>query len=80
MASVGGLSLAVGFHFGWDAIVLTAPDGPPLGAARTVVGLLLMVSSLALYGRLIVIASGRSRQQFAPRSALRLWGWRFKGL
>lgn len=78
LASLGGLALAVGLHFGWDAIVLTAPDGPALGAARTAVGLLLMVSSLALYGRLIVIASARSRQQFAPRSALRLWGWPFK--
>lgn len=76
-ASLLGLALAVGLHFGWDALVLTAPEGSPLGAVRTLAGLLLMVGSLGLYGRLVVIASSRSRQQFAPRSTLRLWGWPF---
>ncbi len=78
LAALGGLALAVSLHFGWDAIVLTAPGGVALGAARTVAGLVLMIGSLALYGRLVVMASARSRRQFAPRSALRLWGWPFR--
>jgi hypothetical protein len=36
-----------------------------------------MVGSLAVYGRLVVVASTRSQAQFAPRSAPGLWGWPF---
>ncbi len=39
-----------------------------------------MVGSLALYGRLVVLAPARSRRQFAPKSSQRLWGWPFDRL
>jgi RsiW-degrading membrane proteinase PrsW (M82 family) len=77
LAGLGGLAVAVGLHFGWDAVVLTAPDELALGAGRTLAGVALMIGSLLLYGRLVVIASSRSRLELAPGSALRLWGWPF---
>jgi RsiW-degrading membrane proteinase PrsW (M82 family) len=76
-AAVGGLAVAVTLHFGWDAVVLSVPDGVAPGARQTLAGVVLMVASLALYGRLVLVASARSRRQFAPRSTLRLWGWPF---
>ncbi len=76
-AALLGLALAVGLHFCWDALVLTAPEDAPLGLRRTLAGLLVMVGSVALYGRLVVVASARSRRQFAPKSTLQLWGWPF---
>jgi len=76
-AAFGGLAVAVTLHFGWDAVVLSVPDGVAPGAGHTLAGVALMVASLALYGRLVLIASARSRRQFAPRSSLRLWGWPF---
>jgi RsiW-degrading membrane proteinase PrsW (M82 family) len=77
LAGLGGLAVAGGLHFGWDAVVLTASDELALGAGRTLAGVALMIGSLLLYGRLVVIASGRSRLELAPGSALRLWGWPF---
>lgn len=76
-AALGGLAVAVALHFGWDAVVLSVPEGFPPSTAQTLAGITLMVGSLALYGRLVVIASARSQRQFAPRSSLRLWGWPF---
>jgi RsiW-degrading membrane proteinase PrsW (M82 family) len=76
-ATLAGLAVAVGLHFGWDAVILSVPDGVPPGAGATLAGLALMVGSLLLYGRLVVVASARSRAQFAPRSTLELWGWPF---
>jgi hypothetical protein len=43
-----------------------------------VAGIALMLGCLAIYGRLVVVASARSREQFDPRSTLRLWGWPFR--
>jgi RsiW-degrading membrane proteinase PrsW (M82 family) len=77
MAALGGLAVAAGLHFGWDALVLSAPAGLSPGSVWTLGGVCLMMTSLALYGRLVVLASARSRQQFAPGSALQLWGWPF---
>jgi len=78
VAAFGGLGVAAGLHFGWDAVVLSAPAGVSPGSAWTLAGVGLMLVSLALYGRLVVLASARSRQQFAPQSALQLWGWPFR--
>jgi RsiW-degrading membrane proteinase PrsW (M82 family) len=75
-AALSGLALAALLHFGWDAVVLSVRDAP--GAGPTLAGVALMVGSLALYGRLVVVASARSRTQFAPRSARGLWGWPFR--
>jgi RsiW-degrading membrane proteinase PrsW (M82 family) len=77
-AALSGLALAVLLHFGWDAVVLSVPDGAAPGLGSTAAGVALMAGSLALYGRLVVVASARSRAQFAPRSALGLWGWPFE--
>jgi RsiW-degrading membrane proteinase PrsW (M82 family) len=76
-AALGGLALAGGLHFGWDAVVLAVPGGVAPGPALTLAGVALMLGSLVLYGRLVVVASAASRKQFAPRSRLRLWGWPF---
>ena len=80
LAALPGLALAAGLHFGWDAIVLSIPDGMAPSARLTLAGVALMIGSLVLYGRLVVVASAGSRQEFAPQSALRLWGWPFDRL
>jgi RsiW-degrading membrane proteinase PrsW (M82 family) len=74
-AALVGLAVAFSLHLGWDAIVLSVPDGVAPSASQSLLGLALMLGSLALYGRLVVLASARSRQQFAPGSVRRLWGW-----
>jgi RsiW-degrading membrane proteinase PrsW (M82 family) len=78
-AALAGLAVATGLHFGWDAVVLSVGGGYAPSTMQTVAGVVLMLGSLGLYGRLVVVASARSRQQFAPRSRLRLWGWPFSG-
>jgi RsiW-degrading membrane proteinase PrsW (M82 family) len=75
--AVVGLAVACALHFGWDALVLSLPAGASPGALQTLAGLAIMLASLALYGRLVSIASARSRQQFAPGSLRGLWGWPF---
>lgn len=79
-AALVGLVVAVTLHFGWDALVLSVPDGAPPSGAQTLGGLALMLGSLALYGHLVATASGRSRQEFAPGSPRQLWGWPFAQL
>lgn len=76
-AALCGLGVAVLLHFGWDAVVLSAHGDVP-GPGPTAAGVTLMIGGLALYGRLVVVASARSRAHFAPRSALGLWGWPFE--
>jgi RsiW-degrading membrane proteinase PrsW (M82 family) len=77
VAAPGGLFVAACLHFAWDAIVLSAGASVAPGPGATLMGIALMVVSLALYGRLVLTASARSRQQFAPKSSLQLWGWPF---
>ncbi len=74
------LAVAVALHFGWDAIVLSIPDGLPPTPVQSLAGVALMVGSLILYGRLVTLASARSRRQFAPHSLRGLWGWPFDRL
>jgi hypothetical protein len=78
-AWAAGVAAAVAFalHVAWDAVVLSVPEGIAPSASQTLVGLTVMVASLALYGKLVATASARSRGQFAPGSPLRLWGWPF---
>jgi len=78
--SLATLGVAVTLHFAWDAIVLSARAGEPLGPGPTLAGMALMVFALAFYGRLVAAASARSRAAFAPGSTLRLWGWPFDRL
>jgi RsiW-degrading membrane proteinase PrsW (M82 family) len=80
LATGGLLGVAMALHFGWDAIVLSIPDGFPPTPAQSLAGVALMVTSLVLYGRLVTLASARSRQQFAPHSRQELWGWPFDRL
>jgi RsiW-degrading membrane proteinase PrsW (M82 family) len=80
LATVALLTVTVALHFGWDAIVLSVPEGSPPTPVQTLAGMALMIGSLVLYGRLVTLASARSRQQFAPHSGRRLWGWPFDRL
>jgi RsiW-degrading membrane proteinase PrsW (M82 family) len=75
--ALAGLAAAAALHFSWDGIVLSVPDLAPPGPWHHALGLTLMIGSLILYGRLTVLASARSRRQFAPQSRLQLWGWPF---
>jgi RsiW-degrading membrane proteinase PrsW (M82 family) len=77
LATGGLLTVAIALHLGWDAIVLSVPDGFPPTPVQSLAGVALMVASLILYGRLVTLASARSRRQFAPRSRRGLWGWPF---
>ena len=69
-------SAAVALHFGWDWIVLSAPDSVP-GTREALLGAALMAVGLSLYGALTVLASDYSRRLFACTSPSRLWGWPF---
>lgn len=71
------LAVAIALHFSWDAIVLSGPEGFPPTLDQSLAGVGLMVGSLILYGRLVTLASARSRRQFAPHSRQGLWGWPF---
>jgi RsiW-degrading membrane proteinase PrsW (M82 family) len=67
---------AVGMHFAWDWDVLASVEG---ASSWRTGGLVVVVSSgLLLYGALVELGSGWSRQVFAPASPERLWGWPFK--
>jgi RsiW-degrading membrane proteinase PrsW (M82 family) len=80
LATCGLLALAIALHLGWDAIVLSVPDGSPPTPTQTLAGVALMVASLVLYGRLVTLASARSKRLFAPHSQRGLWGWPFDRL
>jgi RsiW-degrading membrane proteinase PrsW (M82 family) len=80
LATGVALGVAVGLHLGWDAIVLSVPEGVSPSVVQTLLGVAIMVASLALYGRLVTLASASSRQEFAPGSPRRLWGWPFNRL
>ena len=71
------LAVAIALHFAWDAIVLSVPGGLPPTLAQSLAGVGLMIGSLTLYGRLVTLASAKSRRQFAPHSRQGLWGWPF---
>jgi len=74
------LAVVIALHFGWDAIVLSVPEGFPPTLAQSLAGMVLMIGSLILYGRLVTLASAKSRRQFAPHSRQGLWGWPFDRL
>lgn len=74
------LGVVIALHFGWDAIVLSVPDGVSPTLAQSLAGVGLMLGSLMLYGRLVTLASAKSRRQFAPHSRQGLWGWPFDRL
>jgi RsiW-degrading membrane proteinase PrsW (M82 family) len=67
---------AVGMHFAWDWDALAAED--VVSPWRTGALVLLVLSGLGLYGALVELGCGWSRQVFAPGSAERLWGWPFR--
>lgn len=77
LALLGCLAASMSFHFLWDWIAFEARDA---GAERmrwwqTSAAIALMLSSVMLYGMLVVLASDWSRAIFAPHSKARVWGW-----
>lgn len=74
------LTVAIALHLAWDVIVLSVPEGFPPTLTQSLAGVGLMVGSLILYGRLVTLASARSKRQFAPDSRQGLWGWPFDRL
>ena len=75
------LGVVIALHFGWDAIVLSVPDGVSPTLAQSLAGVGLMLGSLMLYGRrMVTLASAKSSRQFAPHSRQGLWGWPFDRL
>jgi RsiW-degrading membrane proteinase PrsW (M82 family) len=77
VAGLVGLVAASALHFGWDAVVLSVPEGVTPSGGQLLVGLGVMLASVGLYGKLVATASARSRLELAPASPLRLWGWPF---
>ncbi|HEY6554882.1 MAG TPA: PrsW family glutamic-type intramembrane protease, partial [Vicinamibacteria bacterium] len=76
-ALVGGLVAATSFHFAWDWLALSVADARELSLGNSVLGVVLMVAGLALYGTLTAIGSKWSHGLFAPDRPARLWGWPF---
>jgi RsiW-degrading membrane proteinase PrsW (M82 family) len=69
---------AVGLHFAWDWLSLRSPASGPPRPGQAVLGSLIMLSGMALYGALVDFASHRSHDLFAPTQPDRLWGWPFR--
>jgi RsiW-degrading membrane proteinase PrsW (M82 family) len=77
LALVGGLVAATSFHFAWDWLALSVADARELSPGNSVLGVVLMVAGLALYGTLTAIGSNWSHGTFDPDRPPRLWGWPF---
>jgi RsiW-degrading membrane proteinase PrsW (M82 family) len=77
-ALLGCVLAATGLHLGWDWLCLVAPASGELRPGQAVVGSLIMLAGMALYGALVDFASHRSRDLFAPGQPDRLWGWPFR--
>jgi RsiW-degrading membrane proteinase PrsW (M82 family) len=69
---------AIGLHFGWDWLCLSAPASGQLRPGQAALGSSIMLTGMALYGALVDFASHRSHDLFAPGQPDRLWGWPFR--
>ena len=76
-ALAGGLLAATGLHFAWDWLALSAGDARDLAPRHALVGVVIMVFGLALYGTLTAVGSAWSHRLFAPGRPALLWGWPF---
>ena len=76
-ALAGGFFAAMGLHFAWDWLAISALDGGGLDPRHTLLGVAIMTGGLALYGALTAIGSGWSHGLFAPNRPALLWGWPF---
>jgi RsiW-degrading membrane proteinase PrsW (M82 family) len=76
-ALAAGLGGAIGLHFGWDLVSLSATDAGVLGPGQTLLAVALMLGGLSLYAALTALGSGWSHRLFAPERAETLWGWPF---
>lgn len=77
LAFVAGLGAAIGLHFGWDSVAMSATSGGELGPGATLLAMALMLGGLGLYAALTAIGSGWSHRLFAPDRPATLWGWPF---
>ncbi len=72
-----GLGAAIGLHFGWDWLSMSATDEGVLGPGHTLLAVALMLGGLGLYAALTALGSGWSHRLFAPERPETLWGWPF---
>jgi len=68
---------AAGLHFGWDWLVLSAPESGRWSTNQTAAGMALMLGGMLAYGALVSLAAGWSQRLFAPDRPAHLWGWPF---
>jgi hypothetical protein len=77
-ALLGSVLCAMGLHFGWDWIALSAPVSGELSPSQAALGVALMLAGLGLYGTLVAVSSRWSHDLFDPWRPSRLWGWPFR--
>jgi len=77
LALAAGLGSAIGLHFGWDFVAMSATDGGDLGPHHTLLAVALMLGGLGLYAALTALGSEWSHRLFAPLLPATLWGWPF---
>jgi hypothetical protein len=70
-----GFVAAVALHFGWDVIALRSESLRPEATRDTMLGAVLMLGGMMLYGRLVIVASSWSQRLFSPGEIRRLGGW-----
>ena len=76
--SVVAAGVSVGIHFLWDWLSLTAVQSGVVRAWHSYAAAGLMLVGFVVYGCLVRIGVGLSREVMAPESTATLWGWPFR--
>jgi RsiW-degrading membrane proteinase PrsW (M82 family) len=71
------VTFSTGLHILWDVVALTTRDRGAATMLERIIAVVIMLSGIAVYGYLVVLASEWSRRVFAPDHEHRLWGWPF---
>ncbi len=71
------VAFSTGLHILWDVIALTTRDRGSATLGERILAVFTLLSGVAVFGFLVVLASEWSRQVFAPDREHRLWGWPF---
>ncbi len=74
LAIPAGFAAAVGLHFGWDWLALSA-SARGFTEAQAGLAVALMLGGMLAYGALLTIASHWSHALFSPGSPERVWSW-----